>query len=76
MGKRSDRRPRDANQLGKLMVDIMSGEVQDTISPAKKNPKAKGRSGGLVGGKSRAAKLSPEERKAIAKRAAKARWQN
>ena len=74
MEKVPSKRPRDPNQLGKLMVDIMSGEVQDTISPAKKNPLARGRTGGLIGGKSRALKLSAEERRAIAKRAAKARW--
>jgi len=33
-----------------------------------------GRRGGLKGGKARAATLSPAKRKAIAKRAAKARW--
>ena len=33
-----------------------------------------GRKGGLVGGKARAAKLTPEQRSAIAKKAAAARW--
>jgi len=37
MGKSPDRRLRDPNQLGKLMVDIMSGEMKDTISPSKKD---------------------------------------
>jgi len=32
------------------------------------------RLGGLIGGHARAEKLSPEERKAIAKKAAEARW--
>jgi hypothetical protein len=42
----------------------------------KKNPAAValGKLGGLKGGRARAAKLSPEQRKAIAQRAAKARW--
>lgn len=41
-----------------------------------KNPAAValGRMGGLKGGKARAAKLTPAKRKAIAKKAAKARW--
>jgi hypothetical protein len=41
-----------------------------------KNPAAValGRMGGLKGGKARAAKLSAKKRKAIAKKAAKARW--
>ncbi len=44
--------------------------------PKKKNPAAValGKLGGKKGGKARAAKLSPEERKAIAQRAGKARW--
>ena len=72
--KGSKTRPRDPNQLGKLMVDIMSGEVQDTISQTKKNPKTQGRAGGLKGGKSRAQKLTAEQRHEIAKRAAQERW--
>lgn len=41
-----------------------------------KNPAAVelGRLGGLKGGKARAQKLTPERRKAIAKKAAKTRW--
>jgi hypothetical protein len=41
-----------------------------------KNPHAValGRLGGLKGGKSRAEKLTPEQRREIAKKAAKARW--
>ena len=74
MGNAPDRRPRDPNQLGKLMVDIMSGEVQDTISKQKKDPRGRGRMGGLKGGKARAESLSADERRRIAKDAAKARW--
>jgi len=42
-----------------------------------KNPHAValGRLGGLKGGKARATKLTPEQRKEIAQKAAKARWQ-
>ena len=45
---------------------------------AGKNPAAValGRLGGAKGGKARASKLSPAKRKAIAKKAAKARWKN
>jgi hypothetical protein len=35
---------------------------------------AAGRKGGLKGGKARAAKLTPEERSAAARKAARARW--
>jgi hypothetical protein len=40
----------------------------------KMSPKYAGRLGGLKGGNARAEKLSPEERRAIAKKAAEARW--
>jgi hypothetical protein len=69
-----DRRPRDPNQLGKLMVDIASGEIQDTISHAKKNPTRKGRVGGLKGGRARAESLTDAERSAISRKAADSRW--
>ena len=68
------KRPRDPNQLAKLIVDIATGEVEDTLSEAKKHPPMRGRAGGLKGGKARARKLSPTKRKAIARKAAKTRW--
>ena len=53
---------------------------RDTTTPVKpeKNPAAVtlGRLGGLKGGKARAAKLTPEEKKTIAKKAAEARWKS
>jgi hypothetical protein len=73
MGKPLDRRPRDPNQLGKLMVDIMSGEVKDTVSESKRHP-SKRRAGGLKGGEARARTLTPDQRSSIARRAAEARW--
>jgi hypothetical protein len=69
------KRPRDINQLAKLVVDIASGETDDTVSDAMKSQTPKrGHSGGLVGGKSRAVRLTSEERAAIARKAAAARW--
>jgi hypothetical protein len=68
-------RPRDPNQAAKLVFDIASGEVEDTISESKRNPEAvKGRAGGKKGGKSRAQLLTPTERSDIARIAAEARW--
>lgn len=67
------KRPRDPNQLAKLIVDIATGEAADTVSEAKRNP-SKRRSGGLKGGKSRAKTLTPEQRHDIARIAAQARW--
>ncbi len=67
------KRPRDPNQLAKLIVDIAIGEAEDTVSKLKRHP-SKRRSGGLVGGKSRARTLTPDQRHEIAKLAARARW--
>jgi hypothetical protein len=71
------KRPRDPNQLGKLIADIATGEVEDVPADAGKNPVAvaSGRKGGLNGGNARAEKLTPERRAEIARRAARARWQ-
>jgi hypothetical protein len=66
-------RPRDPNQLAKLIVDIATGETQDTVSETKKHPSRK-RMGGLKGGKARAKSLTPAERAKIATLAAMARW--
>ena len=61
------KRPTDISQLAKTIIDEATRE---------KNPAAVelGRLGGLRGGKARAAKLSPQERKDIAKKAAEKRW--
>lgn len=57
----------DENQIAAAIVSRATQE---------KNPAAVelGRRGGLKGGKARAAKLTPKRRSAIAKKAAKARW--
>jgi hypothetical protein len=69
------KRPRDPNQLAKLIVDIATGEAEDTVSESKRHPEAlRGRSGGIMGGKSRASSLTPEQRQDIARIAAQARW--
>lgn len=70
------RRPRDPNQLAKLIVDIATGEVEDMPEDTGKNAAAVelGRKGGLKGGKARASKLTASQRSAAAKRAAQARW--
>jgi len=66
------KRPRDPNQLAKLIVDIATGEVDDPVSEAKRHP-AKGSAGGLKGGQRRAERLAPEQRSEIAKKAARKR---
>jgi hypothetical protein len=71
------KRPRDANQLGKLVVDLATGNAEEEFpQESSKNPHAValGRLGGLKGGKARAKKLTAEQRREIARKAAKARW--
>lgn len=76
MPDRSRKRPRDPNQLAKLIVDIATGEVEDTPPDEGKDPAAValGRKGGLKGGKARAEMMTPEERSEAAQKAALARW--
>jgi hypothetical protein len=50
------------------------GRIIDMRPQKKLTPKYAGRLGGLIGGHARAESLTPEERKAIAQKAAKARW--
>ncbi|MDQ3803979.1 MAG: histone H1 [Acidobacteriota bacterium] len=72
------KRPRDPNQLAKYIVDQSTGEIPKEQPPQErpKNPAAValGKLGASKGGKARAEKLSDEERKEIARRAAEARW--
>ena len=73
------KRPRDINELAKLITDIATGEVTEETKDEDtgKDPAAValGRKGGLKGGVARAAKLTPEQRKDIAKKAAAKRWE-
>lgn len=65
-------RPRDPNQLAKLIADIATGQGPD--EPIVPSPAERGREGGKKGGPARARKLSAAERSKIAKKAAAARW--
>jgi len=67
------KRPRDPVQLAKQVFDIAIGEAEDTVSESKRHP-SKRRAGGLKGGRARAKRLTPEERRQIASTAARARW--
>jgi hypothetical protein len=81
MADKSDKakRPRDANQLAKLIIDIATGEREDRRPTPEEQGKdlaavSLGRRGGRKGGKARADKLTSDERSAIASKAAKSRW--
>lgn len=75
--------PKDVNVNAFEILQALTGETAKEEPTKKKKPAqpeknpaavALGRLGGLKGGKARAAKLTPAERKAIAKKAAKSRW--
>jgi hypothetical protein len=74
------RAPQDESPLAKSIVDEFTIDKGESEAGAKPPPAknlaavALGRLGGLKGGKARAEKLSPKKRKAIAKKAAQARW--
>ncbi|HEY5046856.1 MAG TPA: hypothetical protein VII49_02410 [Rhizomicrobium sp.] len=74
------KRPRDPVELGKMIGDILTGQVEDSASPPPVDPNkdaaavSLGRKGGLKGGHARAASLTPEQRKKIAQAAAQKRW--
>jgi len=75
MPKRSRKPPADENRAAKAVIDridqLTSEQPEQTKNPA---AQALGRLGGLKGGKARAASMTPEQRKAVAQKAAKARW--
>ena len=67
MAKRHPKRPRDVNELAKLITDIATGAAEDdSVAPV--SPTASKR------GTARAEKLSKERRSEIARGAARARW--
>lgn len=70
MAKRS-KKPADLNRLAAAIV----GEATDETPQEPESPEVRaGRAGGRKGGKVRAERLSPEQRSAAARRAARARW--
>ena len=73
--QKKPKRPRDPNQLGKLIVDLSVGEADDSRNlpdESGKDPAAVAL--GKKGGKARAAKLSARRKSQIARNAAVKRW--
>jgi hypothetical protein len=77
------KKPRDVNTLVAAIVSEATGdEVSEATGdePDEEKPEKNaaavelGRSGGLKGGKARAAKMTKEERSEAARKAARARW--
>jgi hypothetical protein len=71
---KSPKRPRDPNQLAKLIVDLATGQAKEDQAPPDSPAVEFARSGGLKGGPARATALSPKRRREIARAAAKTRW--
>lgn len=69
-GPRGEKRPGDVIGAAIMVAKIATGEVEETADETK----AHHRRGGQKGGVARAAKLTPEQRAATAKKAAAARW--
>jgi len=80
MPKRSSKKkqgPEDVNEAAIRITRATTDPAPEPLPPEhQKDPNAValGRKGGQKGGRARAEKLSPSRRKAIAKKAAKARW--
>ena len=68
------KRPRDTNQLAKMIVDLATGEETEEQQQDTRDPAAVAL--GSKGGKARASSLTSEQRKEIAQKAAKKRWEN
>ena len=66
---KTPKRPRDANQLAKLILDIATGDAEEEPRSTKR-----GVAGGEKGGLARSAALTPQQRSEIARVAAAARW--
>jgi len=69
--RRSSNLPEDVNQRAAAVVQMSTQEPSESV---KDYLASIGRKGGLKGGKARAANLPASKRKAIARKAAKARW--
>jgi hypothetical protein len=67
------KRPRDANQRAKLIVEIATGESKEAKAPRLESPAAVelGRLGGRAGAK----KLTSKQRSTSAKKAVRSRWE-
>jgi len=68
-GPKGERRPADTHACAVMVAKIAPGEIEDTPGPAPGR-----RRSGLAGAKARTEKLTSEERRGIAKKAAAARW--
>ena len=69
-GERGEYRPADLIGCAIMTAQLATGEIEEHTNP----PSGRTRSG-VAGGKARAKKLTAKQRSAIAKNAAKKRWE-
>ena len=65
-GPNGEKRPRDTVGCAVHVMKIATGEIEEDLP--------KNREGKVNGGKARVESMTPEERKALAEKAAAARW--
>ena len=70
-GPRGEKRPADVIGTAVMVAKIATGEIDEKLEPKSGRTRS-----GRAGAKARAEKLSVEERRAIAKNAAAARWKS
>ena len=68
-GPQGQKRPADVIGAAVMVAKIATGEIEAEISPVPKRAR-----GGRIGGRARADRLTPEQRKEIAKKGAEERW--
>jgi hypothetical protein len=76
-GPKGEQRPNDPASAAVVTIQIALGEIAESIEPTREKDQAAvslGKRGGLKGGAARAAALSPERRREIAREAAARRW--
>ena len=71
-GPNGQKRPADAIGLAVMIGKIATGEIED----ARDDVSSAAAQMGKLGGKARAANMTPERRKEIAQKAAAKRWSN
>ena len=71
-GPKGEKRPADVIGDAVRVMQIATGEVEETTTDDGKNPAAVAL--GRMGGKARAEGMSAKRRKEIARKAAKSRW--
>ena len=71
-GPKGEKRPADVVGAAVMVAKIATGEVEDTVEDDGKDKAAQAM--GRKGGAARAAKLTPERRSEIARKAAAKRW--